>query len=327
MHTRRSLLTRHLAAAALTLAAASAFAQAPNFPTKPMTIVVPASPGGAIDLLARLIGQKMTESWGQPVTVDNKAGATGVIGTEFVAKAPPDGHVLALVASSHAINPSMFKKLPYDTLKGFEPVAHTHVVPLVLVVANTVPAKTVRELVAYGKANPGKLSFASSGPGGAPHMSGELFKSMAGVDMVHIPYKGSTVAHPDLISGRTSLMFDTVAAINVQIKANTVRPLGVTTLQRSSVLPTVPTIAESGLPGYDTSTWGALLAPAGTPKAVVAKLNAEVVRILALPDVRQKLQDAGIEPGQGSPEQVSAFLEKEMVKWAKVAKDAGIQPE
>jgi tripartite-type tricarboxylate transporter receptor subunit TctC len=185
----------------------------------------------------------------------------------------------------------------------------------------------VRELIAYGKANPGKLSFASSGPGGAPHMSGELFKSMAGIDMVHIPYKGSTVAHPDLISGRTSLMFDTVAAINTQIKAGTVRPLGVTTLQRSSVLPAVPTIAESGLPGYDTSTWGALLAPAGTPKAVVAKLNAEVVRILALPDVRQKLQDAGIEPGQGSPEQVSAFLEKEMVKWAKVAKDAGIQPE
>jgi tripartite-type tricarboxylate transporter receptor subunit TctC len=325
MQTRRQFAAT---AAALTLTlAGSAFAQAPAFPTKPMTIVVPASPGGAIDLLARLIGQKMTESWGQPVTIDNKAGATGVIGTEFVAKAAPDGHVLALVASSHAINPSMFKKLPYDTLKGFEPVAHTHVVPLALVVSNTVPAKTVRELIAYGKANPGKLSFASSGPGGAPHMSGELFKSMAGIDMVHIPYKGSTVAHPDLISGRTSLMFDTVAAINTQIKAGTVRALGVTTLQRSSVLPAVPTIAESGLPGYDTSTWGALLAPAGTPKAVVAKLNAEVVRILALPDVKQKLQDAGIEPGQGSPDQVNTFLEKEMVKWAKVAKDAGIQPE
>jgi tripartite-type tricarboxylate transporter receptor subunit TctC len=323
-----NLVAGHIAAAAIALGlAGSALAQTPAFPSKPMTIVVPASPGGAIDLLARLIGQKMTETWGQPVTVDNKAGATGIIGTEFVAKAAPDGHVLVLVASSHAINPSLVKRLPYDTIKSFEPVAHTHVVPLVVVVSNSVPATTLKELVAYGKANPGKLSFASSGPGGAPHMSGELFKSMAGIDMVHIPYKGSTVAHPDLISGRTSLMFDTVAAINVQIKAGTVRPLGVTTLQRSFVLPSVPTVAEAGLPGYDTSTWGALLAPAGTPKAVVAKLNAEVTRILALPDVRQKLQDAGIEPGQGSPEQVSAFLEKEMVKWAKVAKDAGIQPE
>jgi tripartite-type tricarboxylate transporter receptor subunit TctC len=288
---------------------------------------VPASPGGAIDLAARLIGQKLTEAWGQPVTVDNKAGATGIIGTDFVAKAAPDGHVLALVASSHAINPSMVRKLPYDTVKGFEPVAQTHVVPLVLVVSNTVPAKSVKELIAYGKAHPGKLSFASSGPGGAPHFSGELFKSMAGLDMVHVPYKGSTVAHPDLISGRTSLMFDTVAAINVQVKAGTVRPLAVTTTQRSSVVPTVPTMAEAGLPGYDTSTWGGLIAPAGTPKAVVAKLNAEVNRILALPDVKQKLQDAGIEPAHGSPEQFGAFIEKEMGKWAKVARDAGIQPE
>jgi tripartite-type tricarboxylate transporter receptor subunit TctC len=288
---------------------------------------VPASPGGAIDLAARLIGQKMSEAWGQPVTIDNKPGATGIIGTDFVHKAAPDGHTLALVASSHAINPSMVKKLPYDTLKGFEPVAQTHVVPLMLVVSNSVPAKSVKELVAYGKANPGKLSFASSGPGGAPHFSGELFKTMAGIDMVHIPYKGSTLAHPDLISGRVSLMFDTVAAINVQVKGNNVRPLAVTTVQRSTAAPTIPTMAEAGMPGYETSTWGGLLAPAGTPKAVVAKLNAEVNRILALPDVKQKLQDAGIEPAQGSSEQFSQFLSTEMVKWAKVARDAGIQPE
>jgi tripartite-type tricarboxylate transporter receptor subunit TctC len=195
------------------------------------------------------------------------------------------------------------------------------------VVSNSVPAKSVKELVAYGKANPGKLSFASSGPGGAPHFSGELFKTMAGIDMVHIPYKGSTLAHPDLISGRVSLMFDTVAAINVQVKGNNVRPLAVTTVQRSTAAPTIPTMAEAGMPGYETSTWGGLLAPAGTPKAVVAKLNAEVNRILALPDVKQKLQDAGIEPAQGSSEQFSQFLSTEMVKWAKVARDAGIQPE
>jgi tripartite-type tricarboxylate transporter receptor subunit TctC len=320
---------RPFAAAALLAAGALAcgLAQAQAYPTKPITIVVPASPGGAIDLAARLIGQKLSDTWGQSVVIDNKAGATGIIGTDLIAKAPPDGHTLVLVASSHAINPSMVKKLPYDTLKSFEPVVLTHVVPLMLVVAPSVPAKSVSELIAYGKANPGKLSFASSGSGGAPHFSGELFKSMAGLDMMHIPYKGSTLAHPDLISGRVSLMFDTVAAINVQVKAGTVRPLAVTTAKRSSVAPTVPTMAEAGLPGYQTSTWGGLLAPAGTPKPVVAKLNAEVNRILALPDVRQRLQDAGIEPGGGTPQQFSEFLVVEMAKWGKVARDAGIQPE
>jgi tripartite-type tricarboxylate transporter receptor subunit TctC len=300
---------------------------AQTFPTKPLTIVVPASPGGAIDLAARLIGQKLTDAWGQPVVIDNKTGATGIIGTDFVAKSAPDGHTLALVASSHAINPSMVKKLPFDTIKSFEPVIQTHVVPLMLVVSNTLPVKSVMELKAYGLANPGKLSFASSGSGGAPHFSGELFKSMAGIDMVHIPYKGSTLAHPDVISGRVSLMFDTVAAINVQVKAGAVRALAVTTAKRASVAPNVPTMAEAGMPGYETSTWGGLLAPAGTPKAVVAKLNTEVNKILQMPDVRQRLVDAGIEPGGGTPQQFTDFLGTEMVKWAKVAKDAGITPE
>jgi len=313
-----------LATAALTVTGS---AGAQTFPSKPITIVVPASPGGAIDLAARLIGQKMTESMGQSVVIDNKAGATGIIGTDFVAKSAPDGYTLALVASSHAINPSIVKKLPFDTVKGFEPVALTHVVPLVLVVAPSLPVKSLRELIAYGKAKPGTLSFASSGAGGAPHFSGELFKSMAGLEMTHVPYKGSTLAHPDLISGRTSLMFDTVAAINVQVKANRVRALAVTTARRSSILPEVPTMAEAGLPGFETSTWGGLLAPAGTPKATIARLNAEVNRILALPDVRKTLQDAGIEPGNGSPQQFSDFIGSEMVKWAKVAKDANIQPE
>ena len=302
-------------------------AQAPAYPAKPITIVVPASPGGAIDLAARLIGQKMAESWGQSVVVDNKAGATGIIGTDLVAKAAPDGYTLALVASSHAINPSIVKKLPFDTVKGFEPVALTHVVPLVLVVAPSLPVKNLKELVTYGKAHPGELSFASSGAGGAPHFSGELFKTMAGLDLTHIPYKGSTLAHPDLISGRTALMFDTVAAVNVQIKAGRVRLLAVTTAQRSSVLPEVPTMAEAGMPGFETSTWGGLLAPAGTPKATVAKLNTEVNRILALPDVRKTLQEAGIEPGSGTPQQFGDFINAEMVKWAKVAKGANIQPE
>ncbi|MDB5878124.1 MAG: transporter substrate-binding protein [Variovorax sp.] len=308
-----------------TLTGGSAFAQ--SFPTKPITIVVPASPGGAIDLAARLIGQKMTEAWGQAVVIDNRAGATGIIGTDLVAKSAPDGHMLVLVASSHAINPSMVNKLPFDTVKSFEPVALTHVVPLVLIISPELPVKSVQELIAYGKANPGKLTFASSGNGGAPHFSGELFKSMAGIEMTHIPYKGSTLAHPDLISGRTSLMFDTVAAANVQIKAGRFRALAVTTAKRSSVLPDVPTMQEAGVAGYETSTWGGLLAPAGTPKATVAKLNAEVNKILAMPDVRKTLQDNGIEPGNRSPQQFGDFIGTEMVKWSKVAKDAGIRPE
>ncbi len=321
MHRRLFTLT-----AALTLALSpAAFAQ--TFPTKPMTIVVPASPGGAIDLAARLIGQKFTEAWGQPVVIENKTGATGVIGTDFVAKAAPDGHVLALVASSHAINPSMFKKLPFDTVKGFEPVVQTHTVPLVLVVAPDSPFKTMQDVIAFGKKNPGQLSFASSGNGGAPHFSGELFQSMAGLQMQHIPYKGSTLAHPDLMSGRVSIMFDTLAATSAQIKGGKLRALAVTTPKRLPAFPDVPTVSEAGLPGYETSTWGGLLAPAGTPKAVVAKLAAETTRILSLPDVRERMLAAGVEPVGGTPEQYAAFIGSEMVKWGKVAKAAGIQPE
>lgn len=322
----RTVPSRMVAAAGLALCGLVQ-AQGTNFPSKPITIVVPATPGGAIDLAARLIGQKFTEAWGQPVVIDNKAGATGVIGTEAVAKAAPDGHTLALVASSHAINPSMRKTLPFDTVKSFEPVVLTHVVPLMLVVSPTLPAKTLPELIAYGKANPGKLSFASSGPGGAPHFSGELFKTMSGIDMLHVPYKGSTAAHPDLLSGRTSLMFDTVAAINPQVKADKVRALAVTTAKRSAAAPQVPTMAEAGMSGYETSTWGGLLAPAGTPREVVAKLNAEANKALANPEIRQRLLDAGIDAGGGTPQQFGAFIQAEMVKWSKVARDAGIQPE
>ena len=316
---------RTFALAATLMLAAPAFAQ--SFPTKPMTIVVPASPGGAIDLAARLIGQKFTEAWGQPVVIENKTGATGVIGTDFVAKSAPDGHVLALVASSHAINPSMFKKLPFDTVKSFEPVVQTHTVPLVLVVAPDSPFKTMQDVIAFGKKNPGQLSFASSGNGGAPHFSGELFQSMAGLQMQHIPYKGSTLAHPDLMSGRVSIMFDTLAATSAQIKGGKLRALAVTTPKRLPAFPDVPTVAEAGLPGYETSTWGGLLAPAGTPKATVQKLALETTRILALPDVRERMLAAGVEPVGGTPEQFAAFIASEMVKWGKVAKAAGIEPE
>jgi tripartite-type tricarboxylate transporter receptor subunit TctC len=317
-----------LSAANLALAGgALAQGAAQAFPNRGITIVIPATPGGAIDLTARVMGPKLTDAWGKPVVVENKAGATGIIGTEFIAKAAPDGHTLVLVASSHAINPSMFKKLPYDTVKSFEPVVLTHVLPLMLVVHPSLPVKNLQELIAYGQANPGKLSFASSGPGGAPHMSGELFKSMAGIDMLHVPYKGSTAAHADLLSGRTTLMFDTVTAINPHVRSGAVRALAVTTAKRSASAPDVPTMAEAGMKGYETSTWGGILAPAGTPKDVVDKLNAEMNKALAAPDVRQRMLDAGIEPAGGTPQQFASFIQSEMAKWGKVAKTAGIQPE
>ena len=321
-----STTLRGVAAMGVLALAAGAQAQQ-TFPNKPITIVVPASQGGAIDIAARLIGARFTAAWGQPVTIENKGGAAGMLGSDFVAKAAPDGHTLALVASSHAINPSLYKKLPFDTVKSFEPVAQTHVVPLMLVVNKDIPAKNVTELVGYLKGHPGQASYASSGNGGAPHMSAELFKSMAGVDIAHVPYKGSTAAHPDLIAGRTALMFDTVAAVAPQVKGGKVRALAVTTPKRSGLFPELPTMAEAGLKGYETSTWGGLLAPAGTPKDVVAKLNAEANKALASPEVREKLAAAGIEPAGGTPQQFSDFIQSEMARWAKVAGSAGIQPE
>jgi tripartite-type tricarboxylate transporter receptor subunit TctC len=223
----KSYFVAVLAATLLALdAPALAQTAAQTFPRKTITIIIPASPGGAIDFVARLVGEKLTAAWGQPVVVDNKPGATGIIGTEVVSRAQPDGHTLALVASSHAINPSITKKLPFDTLKSFEPVVLTHIVPLMLVVAPTIPAKNLQELIAYAKANPGTLTFASSGVGGAPHMSGELFMSMAGLDMTHVPYKGSTLAHPDLRGGITSMMFDTVAALQPAAKGRRRAPIG-----------------------------------------------------------------------------------------------------
>ena len=322
----KTIVYAALAAATLAQAAPALAQAAASFPSKSITIIVPATPGGAIDLVARLTGDQMSKDWGKPVVVENKAGATGTIGTQAVATAAPDGHTLALVASSHAINPVMFKKLPYDTVKSFEPVILTHVVPLVLVVNPKLPVNSVKELIAYGKANPGKLTFASSGPGGAPHMSGELFKSMAGIDMTHIPYKGSAAAHPDLMSGQTQVMFDTLAAVQGHMKTGALKALAVTTAKRVPGVD-LPTIAEAGLPGYETTTWGGILAPANTPKDVVAKLNAEFNKDLAQADIKKKINDAGIEVAGGTPQQFADFIQAEMKKWAKVAKDANIQPE
>ena len=302
-------------------------AVAQSYPTRTVRIVVPATPGGAIDLIARSLAEKMTQSLGQPVVVENKPGASNNLGTDFVAKSPPDGYTLVIIASSHATNKYLFKQMPFDPVKDFEPVVYTHVVPLLLAVNPSVPAKNVSELTAWIKANPDKAVYASSGPGSSLHMAAELFMNMTGTKMHHVPYKGSSAAHPDLLAGRTAMIFDTITAVQGHVKSGTLRGIAVTTAKRSSAMPDLPTIAESGLPGYDASTWGGILAPAGTPKDVVAKLNSSINAALKMDDVRSRLMGAGIEIQGGTPEQFAAVIRNEIDKWGRVTKAAGIQPE
>ena len=301
-------------------------AVAQPYPARTVRIVVPATPGGAIDLIARTLAEKLTASLGQPVVVENKPGASNNLGTDFVAKSPPDGYTLVIVASSHATNKWLFKQMPFDPIKDFEPVVYTHVVPLLLAVHPSVQAKTVPELVGWIKANPDKAIYASSGPGSSLHMAAELFMSMTGTKMQHVPYKGSSAAHPDLLAGRTAMIFDTITAVRGHVKSGAVRGIAVTTAKRSSAMPELPTIAES-LPGYDASTWGGILAPAGTPKEVVAKLNSSINAALKLEDVRSRLMGAGIEIQGGTPEAFAEVIRIEVDKWGRIVKEAGIQPE
>ena len=318
---RRTLL------ASLTFCAigvAASIATAEDYPTRTITIIVPGSPGGAIDTVARLVGQQLSQAWGQPVVVDNKTGAANMIGTDFVAKSDPDGYTVLITAAAHAINPSLYKKMAFNSVKDFEPVILADTVPLLLVVPASLPVHNVQELIAYIKAHPDEVSYASSGTGQIQHMSAELFKGIAGVEILHVPYKGSTFAHPDLISGRVTMMFDTVAALMPQVQAGTLRPLAVTTTARVPTLPDVPTMIEAGVAGYDTSSWGGFFVPAGTPKDVVTKLNAGINTALTDPGVQEKLAAVGITVHGGTPDEFGQFLQTEMTKWAKVTKDANI---
>src|SRR3954466_5724755 len=313
--------------APLLLGVACSLAVAQPYPSRPIKIVVPATTGGAIDLIARTLAEKLTGSLGQAVVVENKPGAANNLGTDFVAKSPPDGYTLVIVASSHATNKHLYKDLPYDPVKDFEPVVYTHVVPLLLAVHPSVPAKNVQELTTWVKANPDKAIYASSGPGSSLHMAAELYMSMTGTKMHHVPYKGSSAAHPDLLAGRTAMIFDTITAVRGHVKAGTLRGIAVTTLKRASSMPELPTIAESGLPGYDASTWGGILAPASTPKPVVARLNGAINAALKEDDVRARLSGAGIEIQGGTPEQFADVIKSEIEKWGRIVKQAGIQPE
>lgn len=319
--TERAALAALIAYTAI--AAGTATAQ-PNYPAKAIRFVVPFPAGGPLDIVARTIGQELNKSWNQPVIIDNRPGAGGNIGADFVAKSPADGYTILMGAvSTHAINVTLYSKLPYDPIKDFAPVTLITSVPNVLVLHPSVPAQNVRELIALAKARPGQLNFASGSTGSAGHLAGELFKSMAGVDMAHIPYKGAAPAVIDLLGGHVSLMFDNLASALPNIKAARVRALAVTTLQRSPLLPQLPTISEAGLRGFDISTWFGIFAPAGTPPDIVAKLHGEIVRVLHAPETRERLATLGAEPVGNKPDEFAAFIKTEIPKYAKIIKASG----
>lgn len=312
-------------AVALVFTAASAYAQ--GYPTKPVRFIVPFAPGGGTDTLTRILAQKLTETMGQPVIVDNRPGAGGTIGTDIVAKASPDGYTLAMVISSHAINPSLYSKLPYDTTRDFAPVILVDVSPRIMVVHPSIAAATLKDFIAAAKAKPGQINYASGGNGTSGHLAGELFKSMAGVNLVHVPYKGGGPLLLDLIAGQVQMTFGSPPTTLPQIKAGKLRALALTSAKRSPMAPELPTMQEAGLLGYQAGEWNGVLAPAATPKHLVNRLNEEISKTLALPEVRANLLKQGIEPVGGTPEQFAAHLRAEIAKFARVVKDAGIRIE
>jgi tripartite-type tricarboxylate transporter receptor subunit TctC len=313
--------------AASLIAGSAAAADTPQFPVKPIRIVVPFGAGSNTDVLARTVAVRMAEHWSQQVVVDNRPGAGGNIGTDLVAKAPPDGYTIVLGAASVlAINQSLYSQMPYDSNTAFAPITNMVKTTNVLIVAPALPVKTVQELIAYGKANPGKLTYASAGAGGTIHLSGELFKSMTGITMEHIAYKSSPLAHIDMIAGQVHVMFDAMPTALPQIKAGRLRAIAVTTAKRSPQLPDLPTVGES-LPGFEATGWFGYAAPARTPKEVVVTLNKEIVRILALPDVRERLIAQGAEPVGDTSEQFAQYIKSEAAKWGKVIKTLNLKIE
>jgi tripartite-type tricarboxylate transporter receptor subunit TctC len=317
----RRLLIRAAAGLLATAFSASAFAQ--SYPAKPVKVVVPYPPGGPTDIVARVVSQKLFEQTGQQFLVENRPGAGGNIGAEAVARSAADGYTVVVATTAHAINPALFKNLTYDIHKDFAPVSQLTSGPLVIVVNPSLPAKDVKELIALAKAKPGELSFASSGNGQSTHLSAELFNSMAGIKLNHVPYKGSAPALTDVIAGQAALMFDTMLSAMPHVKSGKLRALAVTSAARSPAAPELPTIAESGLPGYEAIAWNGLLAPAGTPKDVITKLNAELKKALETPEIKDRFAAQGFTAAWTSPETFAAFLQSEVDKWAKVVKISG----
>ena len=313
--------------AALIVAALAISAQAQSWPNKPVKIILPFPPGGSTDLLAREVALGLTTANGQQFVVENKPGAASTLGTAFVAKAPPDGYTFLFTSSHYAIVATLYKNLPYDAKKDLAPVSMVADIPVVLVANAAVPAKSVQELIALAKAKPGTLNFASSGAGGVAHLSGELFKALAGVDLRHVPYKGGAPAMQDLLGGHVQLMFDAISTSLPNIRAGKLHALAWTGKTRSPILPDLPTIAESGVPGYASAAWFAMFAPAGTPKDIVQKLSAQVKTIVSNAALRERQLGLGVDLVGSTPEALEAQLSEEIVKWAKVIKDSGAQAE
>ena len=323
MKLKAHLALLFLAAAALAGIAGTASAQS-AYPNKPLRFIVPFAAGGPTDVLARVIGQKLGESLGQPVVVENRPGAGGNIASDYVAKAPPDGYTLILgTVGTHAINASLYSKLPFDTARDFAPIALVASATIVMVVHQSVPAATVKEFVALAKSRPHPFSMASPGSGTPQHLAGELFKTVTAVDMAHIPYKGAAPALNDILGGQVSVGFVSLPAALPHVKAGKLRALGVTAAKRSVVAPDVPTIAESGAPGYEVENWYGVLAPAGTPREIVNRLNAEIIKLLHAKDVKELLNNQGFEVLQSTPDQFAAFSKTEFEKWAKLVKLSG----
>ncbi len=301
--------------------------QAQGYPTRPLRVVVPYAAGGSTDVLARIVGQKLTEALGQPVVVDNRTGAGTLIATEIVAHAAPDGHTLLMATPPLTVAPALYQKVPFDLARDFAAVSNIAATSNVLVLHPSVPARTVVEFVALAKANPGKYMFGSSGVGGASHLATELFRSMAGIELLHVPYKGGSVAVTDLLGGRLALMFANLTTVLQHIKSGKVRALAIGTAQRSLIVPELPTVAEAGVPGYEANNWNGVVVPAGTPRAVVERLQREIKTIVNAPDVRDRLLAAAFEPIADTPAEFARYLAAERVKWAKVVRDAGVKPD
>ncbi len=313
-----------LVLAAVTLAAP---ALAQPYPVKPVRLVVAFAPGGPLDIHARIVGQKLSESWGQQVVIDNRTGASGTIGADLVAKAPADGYTVLANASVHVIVPSLMAKLPYDPIRDFTPVTVMGSAPLLLVVTPTLPAKTVRELAALGKARPGELAFGSGGSGTSTHLSGELLKTVLGIRMTHIPYKGTGPALIDVMAGHVPMMFSSVTAAIELVKSGRLRPVAITSTKRYPQLPGVPTFSESGYPQLVIGSWYAIWLPAGAPESIVSKLHADIARVLNLPEVRNRFIELGGEPVGNTPAEFDAFQRAELARWAKVIRDSGAKAE
>jgi tripartite-type tricarboxylate transporter receptor subunit TctC len=321
-------LASFLAGQAVTAPAGLMALHAQPYPSKPIRLIVPFTPGGSNDVVARVVGQKLSEAWKQPVVVENKPGAGGNIGAEAAARSAPDGYTFLIAANNVlAINPSLYDKVPFDPLKDFAPVTLLGTLPILLVVNPAVPPKSVQELIAFGKSSSDGLTYASGGSGTPQHLSAELFKSMTGVKMVHIPYKGNAPAMTDVLSGQVQMLLSPVNSVLPHVKTGRLRALGVASTSRLPYLPEVPTIAEAGVPGYRSDIWLALVAPAGTPKDIIEKMQREVASVLAQADVKEKLAAQGIEPATSSPEEVTELIKDDLARWAKVIKEAGARAE